>query len=360
MDDSLANRVKSPTPPNLVSLPDSFDAISRSLKEAQSNAGEIIDRYYTIAGKTIRLRFAGPALIPYVTRALEHSSVEPVAQPDLTINVWDSASTRSKIPDIAWFKSYRQGTGVILSVREGSHCMAYQSNTGVLSFLDIAETTGYYWVADAKRLPYYEVARPMSLLLHWWFHHEGYQMLHAAAIGLDGKGIVLAGKGGSGKSSTSLHWLEAGLGYAGDDYCLIDIRSQPTIYSIYNSAMLFPKDIPVFPSLTPFVADAMNPTDEKRLLFIHERNRVCSSFRFNALFLPRVTEQEKAKLFVVSPSEAMKALAPSTLLQLPGARANAFHAMSTLVRKVPSYRLELGTDRQHGIQLIREFLESLS
>ena len=283
MDDSRAKRVTSPTPPNLVSLPDSFDAVSRSLNEAQSNADEIIDRYYTIAGKTIRLRFAGPALIPYVTRALEHASIEPVAQPDLTINVWDSASTRSKIPDVAWFKSYRQEPGVILSVREGSHCMAYQSNTGVLSFLDIAETTGYYWVADAERLPYYEVARPMSLLLHWWFHHEGYQMLHAAAIGLDGKGIVLAGKGGSGKSSTSLHWLEAGLGYAGDDLCIVRKAISPTVHSVYNTAMIFPKDVSLFPSLKPSLAEPFSVNDEKRVAFINNPKRLINTMFLNFL-----------------------------------------------------------------------------
>jgi hypothetical protein len=46
----------------------------------------------------------------------------------------------------------------------------------------------------------------------------------------------------------------------------------------------------------------------------------------------------------ISPVEALKALAPSTLFQLIGASQKDLRAMAELVRKVPCYRLELGTD----------------
>jgi len=359
MSDSVADSVKRQPIPRRISLPDSFEAVNQSLKEAQANAGEVIERYYTIAGQTIRLRFAGPAMLPAVTRALEHALVEPTPHPNLTINVWDSASTRSRIPDIAWFKSYGTQPGVILSFREGSHCIAYQSNTSVLSLFDIAEKTGYYWTDDLKKIPYFEVARPMSVLLHWWFHHQGYLVVHGGAIGIDGKGIVLAGKGGSGKSTTALLWLEAGYQYVGDDLCVVGGSPGLHAHSLYNSAMLFEDDLRLLPSLKPFVAEPLGTTDEKRMIFLNDKERLVKNLRLKAILLPRVTQHHNAILTATSSSDAMKSLAPSTLMQLPGAQASSFQAMASLVKRIPCYRLELGTDRHHVIDVIREFLTSL-
>ncbi|MHA1169545.1 MAG: hypothetical protein ACTSRU_17095, partial [Candidatus Hodarchaeales archaeon] len=45
-----------------------------------------------------------------------------------------------------------------------------------------------------------------------------------------------------------------------------------------------------------------------------------------------------------SAGEVLRALAPSTLLQLPGAGKADIKIMSRLIRKVPGYTLELGSD----------------
>jgi hypothetical protein len=224
--------------------------------------------------------------------------------------------------------------------------------------LDIPNATGYYWVENADGIPYYEIARPMSLLLHWWFHQSGYQMLHGAALGLSGKGIVLAGKAGSGKSTTSLLWLEAGYQYLGDDYCLVGHKPGLTIYSLYNSAMVYPNEVPSYPSLQNDVAEPLNPNDEKRIVYISDNSRLSDSLKCLAIVLPRITQNERAALSLLGPAEAMKALAPSTLLQLPGARESAFHNMASLVRGTPCYRLDLGRDRNHAVEVLKNFLQT--
>ena len=62
--------------------------------------GDAIDRFYQVDGYTIRLSFAGSAIIPYVTPALEHLSTQPTCSPSLTICVWDNISTSTILPPL--------------------------------------------------------------------------------------------------------------------------------------------------------------------------------------------------------------------------------------------------------------------
>ena len=70
-----------------------FDTVLALAKEAEAKAGtETHD--LLIAGNRIRLCFAGPALAPLLLPALSHLVVPASdAAPDLTLHVWDSAST---------------------------------------------------------------------------------------------------------------------------------------------------------------------------------------------------------------------------------------------------------------------------
>lgn len=70
-----------------------FDTVLALAKEAEAKAGtETHD--LLIAGNRIRLCFAGPALAPLLLPAISHLVVPASdAAPDLTLHVWDSAST---------------------------------------------------------------------------------------------------------------------------------------------------------------------------------------------------------------------------------------------------------------------------
>jgi hypothetical protein len=57
-----------------------------------------ISRSYRIAGYTVRLCFAGGALEPMLTPALAHLASVDAAPPDLTLHLWDGASTGSAPP----------------------------------------------------------------------------------------------------------------------------------------------------------------------------------------------------------------------------------------------------------------------
>lgn len=74
------------------------------------------------------------------------------------------------------------------------------------------------------------------------------------------------------------------------------------------------------------------------------------------VLVPRIVGGLSTTAVPISPIEALKALAPSTLFQLIGAGQKDFRAMAELVRTVPCYRLELGTDLAAIPRAIEELL----
>jgi hypothetical protein len=64
-----------------------------------------------------------------------------------------------------------------------------------------------------------------------------------------------------------------------------------------------------------------------------------------ALVLPKIVSGSSARLAAVSRAEALRTLAPSSLLMLPFMPARSgFDKLVRMVQAVPCYRLEMGSD----------------
>ncbi len=324
-------------------------------KKAERNGGGYQDRFFSIGDRPVRLRFVGNGLIPALTPALAHLEIAPTDAPELTVLIWDSVSTGTELPLIIsryfdslgewWIHLGRRGEITELT-NERIHT-AYHLGPNIFSIIDLQENLALYWVKDAQALPYYEIGSPLRTILHWWADQGAYQFVHAGAVGLPTGGVLLAGKGGTGKSTTALVCLEAGLLYASDDYCLIRTDPEPFVYSIYNTAKLRGDlDLERFPRLAPFVSNKRRQENDKAVFFLkqHFPEQVCRGFPIQAILLPQLTDGRATRLRRVSAGAVLTALAPSSLLQLPGASAEAIKRMSRLALRVPGYILELGTD----------------
>lgn len=86
--------------------------------------------------------------------------------------------------------------------------------------------------------------------------------------------------------------------------------------------------------------------DEKALIYIqnHMPDRMISEIPVNMILLPRVTGLPETHLRPASPSDALRALAPSSLFQLPGTGRFEFLVLGDFVKRVPCCHLELGTN----------------
>ena len=320
-----------------------FQSVYELFCSSQQVTGPV-ERNYNIGGYRIQLSFSGPALLS-LTKALEHLTADEHSTPDLTICLWDSESTGQRMIPRPWQESDFLARGVIQGYNTERIYTAFQHGSGAVSVLDKERDLAVFWAPD-HRLPYWEHGSPLRTILHWWLVSRGLQLVHAAAVGNSSGGVLIGGKGGSGKSTTALACLDSNLSYVGDDYTLLGIDSGPVVHSLYNSAKLNSDHVKRFPTLLPKIDNTERLADEKALLFVNEHfpAKVATRLPVRAILLPRVTGLPDTRLKRISVAMTLAALAPSTIFQLPRAGNEALQFLATFARQLPCFSLEAGTD----------------
>lgn len=337
---------------------DYFQSVYELFQAAGTAVGSVVTRSYSIGGYEIGLSFAGSALLDSVTQALGHLQVKESSNPALTVCVWDSASTGQRMAAPPWERDDFLARGVIQGYNDERIHTAFQYGSSAVNMFDAERNLGIFWVPAADDLAYWEKGAPLRTILHWWFSRHKRQLVHAAAVGNSCGGVLIGGKGGSGKSTTALACLQAGLAYASDDYALLGLEPEPIVYSLYGSAKLDGNQLKRFPHLLSKVSNEHRLKDEKALLFVnrHYPSRVKASFPLRAILLPRVTGKPETLLIRTGMAKGLTALAPSTIFQLPGAGNETFKFLAAFVRSVPSYELALGTNLDEIPRVIEELL----
>jgi hypothetical protein len=169
-----------------------FKLAYNNFLEATQNTS-IIDRFYSVAGYNIRLRFAGKTLLPHISPALEHLAIEQVSMPSFTICLWDSATTNTQIPPFPWNKhpaitskrnqDKEENTNPVIYFKSKSILGTYRIGTNTLSMFDTEQNLALFWVPDASQIRYYENSSPMRSIFQWWATGKGLQLVHAGAVG---------------------------------------------------------------------------------------------------------------------------------------------------------------------------------
>ncbi|WP_018232756.1 hypothetical protein [Thioalkalivibrio thiocyanodenitrificans] len=332
------------------------DRFFQAASEAYGHAarGGSVHRDYRIHRWTLRLRFTSTDLAEALTPAIDHLRVEGARQIDFEIRCWHDQVPGRPMPAMPWNNTDILAQGHIRGFNEGPFRTVYQHGTDALNMIDLERGTGLFWVRDLQ-LPDWEKAAPLRNLLHWWSQEHGLQFMHAAAVGEGGDCVLIVGPGGSGKSTTALAALMAGMDYAGDDYVLLETGEAPRVHALYASAKLEPQQLGRFPELGPH---ARHQGGDKTILMIASipGRQMAHPMRIRAVLVPRVTGGPVTRITGLNGGEALRALAPSTLFQLPGGRHHAFRQLSALARRLPCHRLELGTEMPGVVSALRQAL----
>lgn len=205
----------------------------------------------------------------------------------------------------------------------------------------------------------WEASLPLRQFLHWAYQARGMRLMHAASLGVNNEGVLLIGSGGAGKSGTTLSGIRHGMSTVGDDYVVVrqdasGVRAYPLtrlmkqdprgvtrvgIHELSNSEVLN------WQGKYEFAAEDVAP------------GCMVSRLNIRALLLPHITGATKTRIIPARASEAMMALTPSNLGQLPGRMADGFRFLSQLCSRLPAYHVELGSDPQEIADTLRIWLE---
>jgi hypothetical protein len=106
----------------------------------------------------------------------------------------------------------------------------------VLYLLDRKSMRALIWLA-AGAAPYWIESRPTLPIMYAFAADTPWVALHAAAIGQNGRTLLLVGEGQVGKSTAALSCARAGWDYAGDDYVFVNTATSK-VEPLYRSARL--------------------------------------------------------------------------------------------------------------------------
>jgi hypothetical protein len=319
----------------------------------------------SLGGTRVRIDAAGPALAAWLRPALAHA-LRPAADGEqagagaFTLTIWDQAGTGIAPPAPFWGEGGWANRGELPALTADGVTAAYHEHAGYLGVFDAPRRQAWVWVRDAARLPRYERAAPLRGPLSWLLSAGGGQLAHAGAVASGHGAALLAGPGGSGKSTTTMACLASGLDYLGDDYVLVrqEESGRAAVHTLYATAKLTERSFDLLPALRP-LADGPGTPEDKAVLQLAGSplgGRVALAAPIVAIVLPRIGAGQDSTWERASASRALTALAPTTVFQLPGAGRASLTRLAALVRTVPAFTLHLGRDMQAIPQAVRAII----
>lgn len=223
---------------------------------------------------------------------------------------------------------------------------------------DPQRRVGVQLMQSADAFPPWEPGAPLRAFLHWEYAARGTRLTHAGTLGANGRGILLAGAGGAGKSGTVAAGLIHGLDSVGDDYVLIDIAGGVTARPLFSTLKQDAQGFARLGLKQRLRAHGPLNWQGKHTFNIAEiaPRPVPATLDIIALMVPHISGGETSSIVPASRRDAMIALAPSGIMQMPGERESGFRFFGDLTRLLPCYRLSLGTHPEEIAGTISDFL----
>jgi hypothetical protein len=300
---------------------------------------------FSFAGLNVHCQQASPSLLAWLKRAYPHLQLPSDAPCSLRVELYQQPPPAPPGPaEVSWdtfegrFEKHRGGAELWLLRPQQAFC------------LDQSQNILRGWVADPASLIRYQRVKPLYLLLSIWAQQRQRTFLHAAYLAHQGRGVALVGHSGSGKSTSSLTAWWGGWDFLGDDIVAFQSdTSQPVGFSLWAALSLETAHLDSLCQrlqLT-FEVDVESHANDKSSLFLPAAHpRLVASAPLHAWVAPTIVPgQREARLLRCHPSDMLRALAPSTMLQMmPRPHPHDFQRMAAWVARFPCYCLQLGSD----------------
>jgi hypothetical protein len=273
--------------------------------------------------------------------------------PTFTLQVWDS-SRGNALPDLAWAREYMQQDIAIPRPSGSALQIAFDKSQGFIYVYNNETKVGSIWIREHSQVALSSFITPFRLMFSWMADHFNGEIIHAATIGIDGKGILINGPSGSGKSTLALLAALRGCQVLADD---VTLHHEGKIYGIYSRAKAQASSTPLsLAGLSTYeVADTFQgktvvPLDNFKERFVR-------SLDLQVIILPVFVHMNHYER--LSPSIALKLLAPNSLREIFGGTPKNFMRLAQLTRKVPTYRLALSEDLEKNYQQLVKIVSEL-
>lgn len=191
-----------------------------------------------------------------------------------------------------------------------------------------------------------------------WARSNDMLLFHAAAVGTGGKGVLIAGRGGSGKSTFAISCLAEGLDFVSDDYTLISASGPLRAMPLYTIVALREDMYKKFPQLGKPLLEEDGSFRGGKPQFQVPPERFSPSLDIQAIIMPRVAGDTEPSIAPIPPGKAMAQLIHSTITQIEFRRDTALiQQMAQRLSTLPVYEMSMSTDLTKNPAFLRSFIE---
>jgi hypothetical protein len=322
-------------------------------RAAAEEPGALRESWLRFAGRPVRLRAVGEELARNAVRAFVHLTAEPgEGEPELTIDLWDESATGTACP-------VRTGGNPNPVVTDGGPVWRHTAADAITDFdRERRRMTGWRAGADADPLP--GGFKPLPLLLPLWYLDRGLPFVHGGVVARDGAGALVAGPGDRGKSTTTLACAAAGMEFLGDDQVALEETPHGgfAAHSVWSVAGLRPELLRIHPHLTG--GAPVEDDGRKAIVHLGDASAVDVGTRADVrvIVLPRPGEGTESTLRPISAGRALLDVAPSSSFGYGRLGASwSLDRYERLVRRVPAFSLQWGTDLAGVVAAVEEALD---
>jgi hypothetical protein len=303
----------------------------------------------TIAGLAIRIQASSTALFEFIYPAFAWQAKTLISNADLEIFIMEDAGDLIS----PWKKNDFLSGNMIRGLNKGNVLATFDHQHSILSIYDHETGKALFWVGSAANLPEWEFGAPLRNILTWSLAKRNIHLIHASGVGTGGSGVLIAGPGGSGKSTTTAISVASGLETTGDDYCAIEISETPTIHGVYGLLKLVPDSLAA-PDMKNLVSGKIR-SDGKAHYKIGENLK--PSLRLTSVIFTHVSDATK-EIKNLSSRDSLIRLVSSTMSQAALPNPEIFSALSELAQSVQAYEWEVGPDTEKIVDTLKNLCSS--
>lgn len=199
------------------------------------------------------------------------------------------------------------------------------------------------------------------LLIDWTIQSTGFSLAHAGTLGLNGRGLLLVGQSGSGKSGTTLAGLAEGLQTVGDDFIALRCDAEAVARAVFPLGRQDPAGLDRVPGLRGRVA--AHRVNHLGKFEFDLRDTFPGAFvdelPVDAIVLPVISDAATPSIRPITASEAMVELLRSNPFRYVGNPASRLARFAALARGRPCFQLRLSPDGPKNGRALRTLLETL-
>jgi hypothetical protein len=302
---------------------------------------------YDIGAQRVAVHYLSEKLHARLHPALEHLAIAADDPPALTIVAQASEAPPLQLTNQQWTAACQRWSKSDIP-QDVPSANFTPGDGGRLDLIAPARRAALSSFRDVNLIPAWDMATPFRDLLHQWFRNHDGHLIHGAVVADGQSAVALAGTYRAGKSSTAFACLHhSTLECLGDDVFLArKVGSECHAFSLYNACKLLPHDVGRFTrNLRPLDDSVRGDGKPTFYLYPAFADRLPQQRRLTAILLPRITGKSDTAFSPAKPGETWRALVPSTLALTP-ASPEGIKWLTTLARDMPSWWLDIGTDRE--------------